>query len=780
MSQGSIPHLEELNQHVAEHLYSLGVRDCALSERLARECVVEACRCPGGSDKSQLRRRSIDEAQRRIDQALARLCADERSKGVPIEQLRAALHLDEFETLSVDEIVEAVCLRPEMFERLESILRRPTPPEAPLAMEKRSFSRGSTAAGEHECQGEAALPLQSASRGTTLLRRWVIFAFASGTTILAVVTVARAMFAIGLSDTGLALLVIYTLLFSTLALSFWTAMIGLLVRLSGGDTKSIGRSLPRATGKIELSSFQTRTALLMPIHNEDPIRVFAGLRATFDSLRETGRSDEFEVFILSDTQDSEIYAQEEAHWHRMCRDFEAYGRIFYRRRKHNSGRKSGNVEEFCQRWGGRYRYMVVMDADSIMSGACITTLLDMIEAHPQVALIQSTPIAIGQKTLFARIIQFGSSVLSPLYTTGSAWWFRGGSNYWGHNAIVRVSPFAQHCGLPRLPGREPLGGEILSHDFVEAALLRNAGWEVWLVNEVAGSYEQVPPTLIDYVKRERRWCQGNLQHIRVLLAQKFASLSRLHLLMGIMNYVSSPLWLLFLFLGTMELSREVQLMVTPEEFQRASTDLRSMFWLTLAMLFLPRLGGLLNCYLDPSQMRSRGGYFRFTLSLFLEVLVAIAIAPVLMLYHCRFVCETLVGRSVKWSGQARDGHLTSLKKATAAHGLHTILGVVGAIVIYVYIPQVLWWTSPVLVGLVISIVTSSVTSSEVLGKRARNLRLFLIAEETCSPRVIIHRREHLAQLTSKSNATRPSVDSEFGDHSQTPRFVTGFSNATNQ
>jgi len=780
MAQESMRELDEINQHVAEHLYSLGVRDCALSERLVRECVGEARRCPGVSEKSQLLRRSIEEAERRVDQALAGLCGDERSKGVSIERLRAALHLDEGTTLSVDEIIQAVRLRPDVFERLASIIRRATPPEAPLTMEKHSFSRGNTASGERECQGDVALPLKSGSCGTTLSRRWVVFSLVSGTTVLAVLTVARAMLAIGLSDTGLALLVIYTLLFSTLALSFWTAMIGLLVNLAGGDTRSIGRSTPRANGMPELSVSPTRTALLMPIHNEDPIRAFAGLRATFDSLRETGRGDEFEVFILSDTQDSDIYVQEEMHWHRMCCDFKAYGRIFYRRRKDNCGRKSGNVEEFCQRWGGRYRFMVVLDADSIMSGACITTLLDMIEAHPQVALIQSSPVAIGQETLFARILQFGSSVLSPLYSAGSAWWFRGESNYWGHNAIVRVKPFAQHCGLPMLPGREPLGGNILSHDFVEAALLRNAGWEVWLVNEVEGSYEQVPPTLLDYVKREQRWCQGNLQHIRVLLAQKFASLSRVHLLMGIMNYVASPLWLLFLLLGTMELSWQAQLTATQEEFQRASADLRSMFWITMAMLFLPRVGGQLNSYLDHRQMKSRGGYLRFTLSLCLEVLVATAIAPVLMLYQCRFVCATLLGRSVAWSGQARDGHVVSLREATAAHGILTLLGIGGAIAVHAYLPQFFWWTSPVLLGLMISIVTSSVTSSEVLGKGARSLRLFLIPEEAHSPRVILQLQEHLALLGAKGDAMRPSVDGEFGDHKRTLRLVPGFTNAANK
>ncbi len=218
-----------------------------------------------------------------------------------------------------------------------------------------------------------------------------------------------------------------------------------------------------------------------PIFNEDPQRVFARLRAIWQSLDETGNAGQFELFILSDTRDPVLWMEEQLRWYRLCEDFGAHGRIFYRNRESNLGRKSGNIEEFCRRWGSRYRYLIVLDADSLISGRTLLRMVELMEAHPRVALIQSPPVPVNQTSLFARILQFASSLYGSVFVAGAAWWQLGESNYFGHNAIIRIAPFMRYCGLPKLSGREPFGGEILSHDFVEAALLRRAGWEVWLV-----------------------------------------------------------------------------------------------------------------------------------------------------------------------------------------------------------------------------------------------------------------------------------------------------------
>jgi membrane glycosyltransferase len=254
----------------------------------------------------------------------------------------------------------------------------------------------------------------------------------------------------------------------------------------------------------------------MCIYNEDAGRVAAGVDAIWTSLTAQSEHHAFDLFILSDTRTPVIAAAEEAVWWSLVERHDARGRIFYRRRAKNIGRKAGNVADFVRSWGGAYDYMVILDADSIMTGNALVTLARLMDAHPEIGIIQTLPLPVGRETLFARILQFSARLNAPMLTSGLAFWQLGDSNYWGHNAILRLLPFAAHCALPRLSGAEPLGGEILSHDFVEAALLRRAGYQVWLLPDLAGSWEQVPSNLLDYAARDRRWTQGNLQHLAVL------------------------------------------------------------------------------------------------------------------------------------------------------------------------------------------------------------------------------------------------------------------------
>ncbi len=128
-------------------------------------------------------------------------------------------------------------------------------------------------------------------------------------------------------------------------------------------------------------------------------------------------------------------------------------------------------------------------------------------------------------------------------------WSGGAGNFWGHNAIIRLAPFAAHASLPDLPGKEPLGGKILSHDFVEAALLRRAGWRVEIAGDIVGSYEEAPPTVVDLAARDRRWAQGNIQQIQILFAKGFDWLNRVHIGAGLMGYVSGLLWLSLVVMG---------------------------------------------------------------------------------------------------------------------------------------------------------------------------------------------------------------------------------------
>ncbi|MBM4201180.1 MAG: glucans biosynthesis glucosyltransferase MdoH, partial [Gammaproteobacteria bacterium] len=464
------------------------------------------------------------------------------------------------------------------------------------------------------------------------------------------------------------------------------------------------------------------------------------------------------------------WLEEEVHWYRMCCDFNAHGRVFYRNRERNIARKSGNLEEFCHRWGGRYRYMIVLDADSLMCGSTLTRMVDLMEAHPPVALIQSPPLPVNHKSLFARILQFGSSLYGDIFTAGASFWQLADSNYWGHNAIIRIKPFVEHCGLPKLPGKEPFGGEILSHDFVEAALLRKAGWEVWLAYDLKGSYEELPPTLIDYAKRDRRWCQGNLQHVRMVFARGFGGLSRLHFLMGIMSYLSSPLWFLFLLVTGFEAYVQSRTMpvyffgdnvfpVWPESY---AVEMTTVLLVTLAMLFLPKLWSLVLLLVRGENRKAYGGFFPVMLSVLLESVFSVLTAPILMLYQTNFVIAILSRRSTSWLAQQRSDHRLSLKEAFLAHWGQTLAGVVAGAVSYHYVTSFFWWFLPVLAGLAFAIPLSMLSSSTALGLLAKRLGLFLTPDESEPPPVLQYLRANLVGAAA-AEAAEESLEGKIGD-----------------
>ena len=315
------------------------------------------------------------------------------------------------------------------------------------------------------------------------------------------------------------LLALFALLSCWVAAGFWTAMAGLWVSLRGGDEFLISRSAASA-GPLPPAA---RTAIVMPICNEDVRHVFAGLRATYESLARTGELERFDFFVLSDSSDPDTCVAELDAWAGLRETLDAEDRLFYRRRTRRVKRKSGNIDDFCRRWGGNYRYMIVLDADSVMTGECLVTLARLMEARPDAGIIQTAPQAVGRNTFHARAQQFANQVYGPLFTAGLHYWQLGESHYWGHNAIIRLAPFMRHCALAPLPGRGALSGEILSHDFVEAALMRRAGFGVWIAYDLDGSYEQTPPNLLDEIKRDRRWCQGNLMNARLMFAPRSAS-----------------------------------------------------------------------------------------------------------------------------------------------------------------------------------------------------------------------------------------------------------------
>jgi membrane glycosyltransferase len=568
------------------------------------------------------------------------------------------------------------------------------------------------------------------------LRRVLFFGLTVLTSCCASALLLEVLQANGLTGIELLGLVLFFALFTWIAGALWTAIAGFVIQLAGHDSEAIDPA------EVAGRPLRTRMAIVMPIYNEDTRRVAAGLEATWDSLAQQSESAAFDLFILSDTADADIAREEESMWGRFTARHRAAGRIFYRRRIERTGRKAGNIADFVTRWGASYECMIVLDADSVMSGHALVTLARVMEARPQIGILQSQPIPMGRESLFARLIQFGARLQSQMLASGLAFWQAGESNYWGHNAIVRLRPFAEHCTLPRLSGKPPLGGEILSHDFVEAAFMRRAGYEVRQLPQLMGSWEEVPANVIDYAARDRRWTQGNLQHGRVLSFPGLHALSRVHLLTGIISYVSSPMWLALLLLSSLlsaiEAGKKPQYFLPglhslPNWPVVRSSETTILLVLTLVVLLLPKILGAVLAIRDPQLRRQYGGVGRLCTGMLVEQLFSMLLAPSMMLFHSTFVTQTLLGRSVSWNAQVRTDRGVTLREAFRRQKWHLALGLAWGAIMLRIAPQFFWWLTPVLIGLVCSVCLTAWTSRISAGALLRRWGLLLTPEETEPP-----------------------------------------------
>ena len=540
----------------------------------------------------------------------------------------------------------------------------------------------------------------------------------------------------GLTGVELAGLALFFGLFAWIAGAFWTAIAGFAIQLAGRDPAGLDPA------EVADRPLNTRTAIVMPIYHEDPDRVGAGLDAVWSSLSRQPGQAAFDLFILSDSYDPGVALAEEAMYQRLVARHKAFGRVFYRRRTDRGEHKAGNIADFVRRFGYGYECMIVLDADSIMSGDALVTLARLMEAHPEIGILQTLPLPVGRETLFARLIQFGARMQSPMLAAGLAFWQLGESNYWGHNAIVRLRPFARYCRLPKLSGRPPFGGAILSHDFVEAAFMRRAGYEVRQLPDVIGSWEEVPANVIDYAARDRRWTQGNLQHARVLHFSGLHPLSRIHFVTGILAYVSSPMWLALLLLSSVLSAIEAAklpqyflpgLHSLPHWPEIRTGEAMVLFVLTLIVLLLPKVLGAYLALRDRRLRRGFGGAARLCASLLVEQLFSMLLAPSMMLFHSAFVAQTLLGRTVSWNAQARGDRGVTLREAFRRQTWQLIFGAAWAVIMLRAAPQFFWWLTPVLVGLVLGVWLTMWTSRVSAGRLARRWGLLLTPEETTPP-----------------------------------------------
>lgn len=482
----------------------------------------------------------------------------------------------------------------------------------------------------------------------------------------------------------------------------------------------------------ELKPSAGRIALIVPIYNEDAAAVMACVQATAESLRRTGQGGRFDMFILSDTTEPETWVREEILWSALRADLGGGSpAVHYRHRVENRGRKAGNIGEFLERWGLDYEYFLILDADSTMDGRTLVELARRMDANDRLGILQSPPIPEGRESVWARAQQFSARVYGPLFNCGLVAWTGRDGNYWGHNAMIRTYAFLKHCGLSKLPGREPLGGEILSHDFVEAGLMRRAGYEVRLAADLGGGYEQCPTTIDDHARRDQRWCQGNLQHLRIAVAPAWHPVSRWHFFSGAMSYLASPLWLLFLLSGLL-------IFWTGDTQQARPLAAVLVFASAMLMLILPKVIAV-GIHYRHGATGVYGGKSKLAASLLVESLVSVAVAPLMMMYHSRFALLTLAGRKVRWNAQVRTDDGITLRDAARTHGAQTAVGVLATAVLAWFAPQLLLWASPLLFGMLLAIPMGKLLASPDAGRWLARRGLLLTPEETSPPRVLRRR-----------------------------------------
>lgn len=586
-----------------------------------------------------------------------------------------------------------------------------------------------------------------------LCLRLLILLGAAAATAWATVSFAQVVEGDGFSIFDAPSILIFAVLFYWIAMNFLAVLFGFIRQLVLGQPHP---DLFDHSGR-DASTYAgiPRTAVVVPVYNEDPCEVFAGVEAMHDGVARFGLEDKFDFFVLSDTTNPDVWMEEEHQLVQIRRRVGPSLRIHYRRRPKNVERKAGNIEDFVRRWGRSYRYMIVLDADSTMSGLTMAEMVHRMEADSRIGILQVPPVPASRRSLFARMQQFSSAFYGSIFASGFRSWTQASGNYFGHNAIIRIRAFAEHCKLPHLPGPPPLGGEILSHDFVEAALIHRAGYKVILADDLPGSYEECPTTLLDFAIRDQRWCQGNMQHLKLVLRKGFHWISRLHLLTGAMAYISSPLWALFLLCGivgagTSELSPDA---ASPDpESARIVARALLVLGVTMAMLFLPKLMAFVVMLRNPWMAKLHGGARSAAASILVESAISVVMAPVMMVYHTMFVLNTLCGRKVKWDAQSRGDKGITLTEGFRQHWVHAIAGLAGALLTIMMAPWLLVPLLPILLGLVAAGPLAWFLSLIEAGDALRARGVFLTRGEVATPFVLARKLWHLAHLREEADA----------------------------
>lgn len=560
-------------------------------------------------------------------------------------------------------------------------------------------------------------------------RRFLVLALNLVTLALLLAGLARVLGTGGWSVVDVVIFVAFLFGAPWTALGFWNAAIGLW--LLHGKADGLAEVAPFAAAGEQATPLTLRTAVLMTLRNEEPARAFRRLKVVKDSLDATGEGVWFDYFVLSDTNDPAVAAAEERLAEAWGRAIGEPARVTYRRRSDNAGFKAGNLRDFCERWGERYELMLPLDADSVMAGETILGMARMMQAHPKLGILQSLVVGMPSRSAFARIFQFGMRHGMRPYTMGSAWWGGDCGPFWGHNALVRVAPFRDDCHLPVLPGKAPLGGAVMSHDQVEATLMRRAGYEVRVLPVEGGSWEENPPTMLDFAKRDLRWCLGNLQYLKLLDLPGLKPMSRFQLVWAILMFLGLPAWTLMIALLPLKVFEDRGIADYPVVLAGG------LYLLFLVMYLSPKLAGFADILLTPGGVARYGGKARFLVSAAIELVFAFLQGAVSSFRTTLFMIGLVFGRArIGWNGQARDAHALSFATAFAGLWPHLLFGAYLFVTLGMMAPAVLVWSLPLTAGYVLAIPFAMLTAAPGFGAWLARRGLCGIPEDFDLPPVL--------------------------------------------
>ena len=562
-------------------------------------------------------------------------------------------------------------------------------------------------------------------------RRRLVIALNVATYLLMMWAAAVVLGAGGWNLVDVVLFVAFALGLPWTVLGFWNAVIGLLL-LHAADNP-MQQVAPYAAAGDTDTPITIKTAILMTLRNEDPGRAFLRLETVKASVDATGFGAQYSYFILSDTNDAAV-GQAEADaaeaWKRKVGPADA-ARITYRRRDINTGYKAGNVRDFCERWGADYEVMLPLDADSLMSGEAILRLTRMMQAHPKLGILQSLVVGMPSTSAFARIFQFGMRHGMRTYTMGQAWWTADCGPFWGHNALVRIKPFKDECHLPILPGAPPFGGHVLSHDQVEATMMRRAGFEVRVLPEERGSWEENPPTMLDFAKRDVRWCQGNLQYIKLLDLPGLLPMSRFQLVWAVLMFLGLPAWTLMIALSPLVAWKAQGVVNYP-------SGLAAFLYVMFFVMYLsPKIAGLLDAALTPGGVARYGGALRFAISAAIELVFSFLQGAVSTIRTTIFMVGLAFGQSVIWGGQSRDAYGISWRTAWENLWPQTLFGLIVCGLMLEIEPALFWWSLPLTAGYLVAMPFAVATAAPALGRFFKWAGLCGIPEDFDAPKEVV-------------------------------------------